>query len=58
MNSEAPPPSKILSVDKLTNGLVLRFQDGRTVLFSSDLLHRTIPFAEILPDQTEVDDVS
>lgn len=49
MNPASPEPV-IRCVDKLVDGLVLRFGDGRSVFYSADLLYRMIPHAQILVD--------
>ncbi len=45
----------IRSVDRLTEGLVLTFNDGRVVLFSNELLNRMVSSAEVLPIREPLD---
>lgn len=41
---------RILAAERVTNCVVITFDDGKCALFSAALLHRTLPEAEPIPD--------
>jgi len=47
---------RIISAERLSDGVVVAFDDGKCALFSASLLHATIPQAEDLTDLPNPDD--
>jgi hypothetical protein len=46
MDKSVAPP--VVTIDKMTDGLFLRFADGRCAFYSYDLLYATIETAQVV----------
>jgi hypothetical protein len=49
------PEPRIVSCDRMDNGIVVSFDDGKTALYSAALLHATLPQARAMPSDSEDD---
>ena len=49
---EVPVQARIVTAERLTNSIVIKFSDGRIALYSTSLLYATLPQAEEL-DESE-----
>ena len=49
------PGPRIVSSDRLHNGVVVSFDDGKTVLYSAALLYATLPQAHEIHSEAEGD---
>ncbi len=45
--------SHITFSDRMDNGIVVGFDDGKTAYFSAALLHATLPQAQMMPSDSE-----
>lgn len=50
---DARPDSRITFCDRLDNGIVVAFDDGKTAFFPATLLRATLPQAQMLPSDSE-----
>jgi hypothetical protein len=50
---DSPPDPRIVSVDRMDNGAVVSFDDGKTALYSAALLYATLPQARAMPSDSE-----
>ena len=48
--------SRITFSDRMDNGIVVGFDDGKTAFFSASLLRATLPQAQMMPSDSESDD--
>lgn len=46
---------RIVSADRVTNCLVITFDDGKCALFSASLLYAILPEAELVTEEDEGD---
>jgi hypothetical protein len=53
---DTPRASRITYVDRLYDGVVVTFEDGRCGFFSTALLYKTLPQAEELTDLPNPDE--
>jgi hypothetical protein len=44
--------SRITFSDRLDNGIVVGFDDGKTAFYSAALLHATLPQAKMMPSDS------
>jgi hypothetical protein len=44
---------RVCSVEPFRNGIIITFADGRSALFSADLLYASLPQAEELTENSE-----
>ena len=49
-NMETKPEPRVVSAEKLSRGVVITFDDGKSALYSASLLHETFPQAEELKE--------
>jgi len=47
------PDPRITFSDRMDNGIVVGFDDGRTAYYSAALLHATLPQAQAMPSDSE-----
>jgi hypothetical protein len=47
--------SRITFSDRIDNGIVVGFDDGKTAYYSAALLHATLPQAQMTPSDSERD---
>jgi hypothetical protein len=47
---ETKPEPRVVSAEKLSRGVVITFDDGKSGLYSASLLHETFPQAEELKE--------
>ena len=45
--------SRITFSDRMDNGILVGFDDGKTAYYSAALLHATLPQARMLPSDSE-----
>ena len=45
--------SRITFSDRMDNGVVVGFDDGKTAYYSAALLHATLPQAQMMPSDSE-----
>ena len=45
--------SRITFSDRMDNGIVVGFEDGKTAYYSAALLHATLPQAQMMPSDSE-----
>jgi hypothetical protein len=45
--------SRIIFSDRMDNGIVVGFDDGKTAYYSAALLHATLPQAQMMPSDSE-----
>jgi hypothetical protein len=45
--------SRITFSDRMDNGIVVGFDDGKTAFFSASLLRATLPQAQMMPSDSE-----
>ena len=45
--------SRITFSDRIDNGIVVGFDDGKTAYYSAALLHATLPQAQMMPSDSE-----
>jgi len=45
--------SRITFSDRMDNGIVVGFDDGKTAYYSAALLHATLPQAQMMPSDSE-----
>ena len=50
--------SRITFSDRMNNGIVVGFDDGKTAYYSAALLHATLHQAQMMPSDFETDDPS
>jgi hypothetical protein len=44
---------RIIFSDRMDNGMVIGFDDGKTAFYSAALLHSALPKAKMMPSDTE-----
>jgi hypothetical protein len=49
-------PYRVCSVELFRNGVIITFADGKSALFSADLLYESLSQAQELNDQSDQDD--
>jgi hypothetical protein len=47
------PNPRITFSDRIDNGIVVGFDDGKTAYYSAALLHATLPQAQMMPSDSE-----
>ena len=47
---------RIIFSDRMDNGMVIGFDDGKTAYYSAALLHATLPQAQMMPSDSETGD--
>ena len=50
------PEPKITFSDRMDNGIVVGFDDGKTAYYSAALLHAALPQAQMMPSDSESGD--
>jgi len=50
--------SRITFSDRMDNGIVVGFDDGKTAHYSAALLHATLPQAQMMPSDVKTGDPS
>jgi len=50
---EGRPEPRIIFSDRLENGIVIGFDDGKTAYYSAALLHAALPQAQMMPSDSE-----
>jgi hypothetical protein len=52
---DSHPDTRVISCDRMDNGVVVSFGDGKTALYSADFLYSTLPQARTMPSDSEDD---
>jgi hypothetical protein len=50
---DSRPNPRITFSDRIDNGIIVGFEDGRTAYYSAELLHLTLPQAQMMPSDSE-----
>jgi len=52
------PNPRVTFSDRMDNGIVVGFDDGKTAYYSAALLHAVLPQAQMMPSDSEDSDLS